>query len=1184
MVFCAVVIAIVAVLSSYVPGSHDWQYDYSSSSTEKCTLCHEEIEAEILSMPSGAPHRASYVAYGCSFCHVNTTIGAGVGNHSGFMPECQDCHPETEPERDGDSEYGTLNFTSSWEAHKQLYDDVTGTDHDPGKNQACMACHTRVDVIVRYNRPQWYNFTISSSWTVTNVDTGPQYDGGEYSIEYSTSDLGKHYFLAYKNCSTADGCHQDVDYSRTSGGEPRGISGGHHSNISAAHPNTENCTYCHWGEDPTKDYHAARSINCTYSGCHSPTSSNMTALFTEIDSNVGKNARGDLCWGCHSGFDWIDAGGGLELQVETERNYNVSWWTGSEWRNIYPDTNVNCSSCHNDSLPNVPPIPEGSSKYIDHDTIGNYGYGSDGSSGCLNCHDENWAPHENPHDIQITYEDYVSSMGNGFCNTSCHYSVIDSRPGYVDTTTNWMADIYTSFTNANGLHQTSTLINSTGSVKCWDCHPEHEFMPDDGGLSVPGCGATNLDVSCHVTDQSWGNKTDTPSSHGSNWVSAGRDNCIEPGCHEDHNYTYKPSEGHNPGVASCHGTGGDGGCEPNTNSHPAHIDSTITPTSYNFDCGECHWDTVSDPSESDGTFGTIKHNNGTVDVNFDTTSNGIATYGGSLSGGRLPTYEGGNGSCTGTYCHSNAFNASSGVGFIIYESPDWNGGSILCGDCHGIPNYNNGTAWREMGGTVTGNSPTHYKHTRNFGGINATRSLFWVDATPSGSQTPPFGWQDSEYDSGEAIIQDLNNNRMLDYGVLNGGDDQSANPPESPDNVYVNGTADLTDFVAADNIWYWDTDTDGTWDRGEDIYIETGGGGNAGDEWNPSKDDFIIYLGSAQEIVANDNTNTADLSTATGDPLMYLDSDHDNVYCAWWNSGEGQFSGVDEPLIYVQSNKATGDDLDSSDEVLQGMSDMRWWYTDFNRWYDFDCSECHYESSTDSGGLSSGNGTYGSVAHVNMSIEVAFDTTGYGIASKNGTYAANASAPGAWDSIGKQCYGIWCHSDGFEDDQNTSGDVGNGFPDWSGSGVQDDQHDYHTIKPNWTDTTRSTVYCGSCHYGWDKPMDFNNPDDRPNTGGHQLQTQHTGADVFGWHSDDDAALCIECHWRFDTYNTAGENQWWRPYGSYKHVDGEVWIGDEGWSTPGLFGPLSAGQAYSSGDGCHNTWPDNWRSGYSTSGC
>jgi predicted CxxxxCH...CXXCH cytochrome family protein len=733
-----------------------------------------------------------------------------------------------------------------------------------------------------------------------------------------------------------------------------------------------------------------------------------------------------------------------------------------------------------------------------------------------------------------------------------------------------MKDIATNFDTANTLHATSTLINSTGSVQCWDCHPEHEFMPNDGGLSVPGCGATNLNVSCHVPDQGWSsNKTDSPSGHGSNWVVSGYDNCIKPSCHDQHNYTYDSSAGHDPKAGACHGTGVDGGCDPGSNSHPIHIESTY---GYEFACAECHWDNVSSPSDSDGTFGTVMHNNGTVEVNFDTTNNGVVTYRGNLTGGSLPTYEGGNGSCSGTYCHSNGYDVG-GSSFRTYESPDWSGGDVYCGDCHGIPNYYNGTGWRELGMGATNNSETHFMHTRNYGGINSTRYLMWIDADPAGAHTPPYGWVNTTWNTSEAIIQDLNNNRMLDYGVLNGGNDQTASPPESPDNVYVNGTADLTDFVSGDGVWFWDADTDGVWDRDEDMYVETGGGGNAGDEYNPGKGDYLIYLGTSLDIVEDDNTNTVDYSTDTNEPVMYLDSDHDNVYDVWYESPDtNAYSGFEEPLILVQSNKATGANLDNTDEVLNNTAQYLFYYADTNRWYDFDCSECHYNDPP-----TQGWGTYNTSLHVNADRDVIFDNSSNGVASKNGTYATIVGASGAWNVTSQECYGIWCHSDAYERDDTDNTPAGNGYPDWSGTGIYDDtNYDYHTVKPAWNDT--STVWCGSCHYGWDKPADNSDCLDKPNTGAHRKAAQHAQADQFGWHGNGDAVPCLECHWRWDTYGATNENQWWRPYGSDAHVDGSVWVYPS--SSPdgdGIFGPLSEGQGYSGG--CHNNWPTNWYGGY-----
>jgi predicted CxxxxCH...CXXCH cytochrome family protein len=236
----------------------------------------------------------------------------------------------------------------------------------------------------------------------------------------------------------------------------------------------------------------------------------------------------------------------------------------------------------------------------------------------------------------------------------------------------------------------------------------------------------------------------------------------------------------------------------------------------------------------------------------------------------------------------------------------------------------------------------------------------------------------------------------------------------------------------------------------------------------------------------------------------------------------------------VPSNKNTGDNLESTDEVLDSTSLQLFWYADTNKWYDYDCSECHYDSTAPTAGL----GTYGMSKHVDANYDVAFDVTASGIASKGGTYSVQAGDAGAWSPGNNTCYGIWCHSDGYERDAGDS-PGGNGRPDWSGTGIFDDptDYDFHTVRPEWTDTTRTTVNCNSCHYGADKPADASDALDKPNTGAHRKVAQHATADQHAWHGNSDAVPCLECHWRYDTYGTANENQWWRPYGSYEHVNG-----------------------------------------------
>jgi hypothetical protein len=410
---------------------------------------------------------------------------------------------------------------------------------------------------------------------------------------------------------------------------------------------------------------------------------------------------------------------------------------------------------------------------------------------------------------------------------------------------------------------------------------------------------------------------------------------------------------------------------------------------------------------------------------------------------------------------------------------------------------------------------------------------------------------------------------MLDYGVLNGNNNQGGNPPESPDAVYISGPADLTDFVAADLIYWWDTANIGVWDRNEDIYMDV--------DDSATYDvgtDFLIYVGTAVDIA--DNDAGTEISTSSTQYVMYLDSDHDNVYDVWYDpgAGTGQYSGMEEPLILVSAEKSTGDSLTSADEVLEGYDQLIFWHVDNNRWYDYDCSECHYNNPP-----VQGNGTYGTSLHVDGIANVIFDTTANGIASYRGVNATPAQAAGAWNSGTLECYGIYCHSDGFFRDFNSTGTT-NYYPDFAGTGAYDDDWDYHTVRPQWDDYSRSTVYCGACHNGWDKPADAADALDKPATGAHRKVAQHAKADQFTWHKVgnklEDAIPCEECHWRYDTYNTANENPFWKPYGSYQHLDGYIWRAP-GSQTDGIFGPLAESQGYEAG-GCHNTWIDGWTGG------
>ena len=1302
MILAIAAISIGAITVSLFADQHDW------NTGKACLDCHDDVGQEFTDM-LGTPGVEPHEGLSCTDCHQNVSADFD-DQHAATLPNCTSCHSTV-----------ITNMSYDTEAHKEMLYNAGSSIYNKGPNEACIVCHTGFDVNTTFKRPDYFNFTVDSSYSITNVEVSTTTHQNTYTWT-KTGELHTYIAPAGVNCGDGvDGCHNDVVTARG------GISGGHHTStqpLNVTHLMNTPCDTCHVNslEVPDTNYHAAKNISCAYrlNGCHdrgdTHVSTNMTTIFSEITSAAGmsRQKEGDLCWGCHNGYNWLDPPvGNLRIQVWTEPSNTVNVWneSTSAFEQVYPRAVTGCADCHDDVGTNR--VPFGSGKYINHlnESVANYDY-----THCEDCHNtaaEPWYPHDIPHAIDIDWTAYASAgdtnVDNAFCDVVCHYSDWDSRVPYQDASTPWMQDIYTSFTNDGALHRTSTYIDADGTVECVDCHPDHLQKPDDtddgallnGGSSIQGCGDQVLGVGgCHLifnaaVDGPAIDDRETPVSHGTspadNWNSVGRNDCTEANCHDKHNYPLNPTEGHNP-TANCHPGGIS--CGVDSNSHIKHIAADWGIPDYDYNCSQCHFN---DAGALDGwydtTYGTPEHNNGVLNVHFNGTSPlttvAIANYSGALS----TTFNGtGNMECANTYCHSDgnvsgftfsvvpdwdnpnvgcgdchnmpmtsyahrrhtgdnlpnadpdyvfncsechysagtsaagwydstygsilhvdgkidvAFNVSANgiasygntlapvyngddtcdnvychsngnaAGFITYNTPAWNSGTpITCGECHGMPNYDPGTD-RELGGTTTGNSYVHLKHVRNWDGLYPTRDLFWADNTGNPADiTPPFGWQDSDYDVGEAILQDLNGNRMLDYGILNGGNNQGANPPQSPDNVYTSGTADLRDFTANDNVYFYDSITaNGVWDRNEDIYYEVDMDNDG--TFDVADDDILLYIGTAQDI-ADGNAGTQMID----DVIMYLDSDHDEVYDCWWDTGvqaagdvgiTGEFSGFEEALVYVgAAGKATGDSITDTDEVLEPAADeLIFWYFDWNTWYDYDCSECHNSTTAPTAGY----GTYGTISHVDMVFDVAFDGSVNGVAAFfNSTIGSD---PGAWDSTNKECYGIWCHSDGVLNDAD------DGFPDWSGTGIFDGlpANDYHTVKPRWTDTTRTTVNCGSCHYGWDKPTDMAGTD-KPNTNAHRLTTQHSDADNFYWHDGNDVTPCQECHWRYDTFGTANENQWWRPYGSVQHVDGSIWCYPK--TSPnvaGIFGPLSGDNTYETG--CHRAGGlGDWTGGYGT-GC
>ena len=988
-----------------------------------------------------------------------------------------------------------------------------------------------------------------------------------------------------------------------------------------------------------------------------------------VDDNTADNVEQDTVSIDEIRVMWHDftaaAGSGIIFQVWTEPDSTVNVWneTTAAFEQIYPRAVTSCADCHFST--GTDPVPFGSGKFINHLNAGSANYDYDN---CEDCHDtvnEPWYPHDIPHDVVIDWTAYAAAfdtnVGNEFCDVECHYSDLDSRVPYQDASTLWMQDIYTSFTNDGAGHTTSLFIDADGAVECVDCHLDHEYMPDDsddaatearlfGGGSIQGCGDQDLNgVGCHVVydgivDGAPIDNLETPSSHGVgvSWVSVGRDDCTEAGCHDKHNYPLVPSEGHNP-TSTCHPGGLD--CGSDTNSHTRHIAADWGIPNYDFNCSQCHfnsagnmdgwydntygtgehgdgivqvrfnttapptvgiatygnalvptynstgnlecsttychsdgysssfswsgldpeWDNVGDvcgdchniaPTTSshqkhnnfncsechyspgtsangwfDTTFGSIQHVDGQVQVNFNTSATGIASYGGNTA----PVFNGDD-TCDNTYCHSDGYDADGAAPwvFTFYNTPVWGVGSTACGDCHGVPNL----ASNEL------STLAHLKHTRNYGGIYASRNLAWFDA-PGGTHSYP--------DAAEAILQD-DGDFFLDPGLLNA----------APDILLTEGTAGLTDFVVGDDIFWNDANTDGDWDVGEDIWYDAQGDGATYDP----PDDWRLYNGGAND--AGIGGGDPNLANEDDQSIMYLNSDQDDGYYSFmfldgytW-PGTYYYSGSEEPLIHIGdlggAGVATNSNLLLTYEVLQFFQgdgtypSIGQWFDDMQGWYDYDCSECHFNNPT-----TVGYGTYGTVLHVDMNIDVFTSGDPAGVSTHFGAYTP------VYFPATMECGVVYCHSDG-----NLR--AGDGNPDFAGPNaahVEDDTA-FHEIYPDWNNP--ATVSCGaaetSCHFAGDE--DSIMPDtEHPNTNSHR-RGGHVDADQIGWKADNYDTWCYLCH--YSHFND--ETYYYHPYGMPTHVDGDVLYDTTFW-----LNPVTADY----GDPCHQGG-GSWSGTYGGTGC
>lgn len=227
LMIVAVVAVGIFVLPSTVSlfsGQHTW-YDLSISgggNDVPCEKCHVGIGEE---MQSGGDNGA-HEGLTCSVCHRSASTGIiyargsygsgsgpgpggyqsatpGEGAHAASTVECMDCHGAYDPKptkRQHDPEYvgncnnchhgpkeagclaaggfGLTPWKSTWDtgnksAHLKFVLDTIDEPLKDGANEACIACHTRIAVDIKWTKKEDLNFHASEDgygvWTISDL-------------------------------------------------------------------------------------------------------------------------------------------------------------------------------------------------------------------------------------------------------------------------------------------------------------------------------------------------------------------------------------------------------------------------------------------------------------------------------------------------------------------------------------------------------------------------------------------------------------------------------------------------------------------------------------------------------------------------------------------------------------------------------------------------------------------------------------------------------------------------------------------------------------------------------------------------------------------------------------------------------------------------------------------------------
>lgn len=169
--FLLLLVAIVAIGIIVLPetlamfaGQHNMYDTIATGNQVPCQKCHADIASE-LNQPGSV--NAVHNAQGCEGCHVTVAPGKegltkGVDFHASALPLCLDCH-------DGSVGKDARTINASGEAHKNFYNSASNFTVLKGGNEACIACHSHIQVNITWQKYTTMNLVEDQDKNVINV-------------------------------------------------------------------------------------------------------------------------------------------------------------------------------------------------------------------------------------------------------------------------------------------------------------------------------------------------------------------------------------------------------------------------------------------------------------------------------------------------------------------------------------------------------------------------------------------------------------------------------------------------------------------------------------------------------------------------------------------------------------------------------------------------------------------------------------------------------------------------------------------------------------------------------------------------------------------------------------------------------------------------------------------------------